>query len=81
MRKLADGSGSERHAESGFVRIVDSFITLEAKIDRLSDVLEDITLPGVPAKLDDEDSLVIALRGYASSDTAEEFPDDGTSPG
>lgn len=81
MRKLADGSGSERRADSGFVRIIGSFMNLETSIARLSDALEDITLPGIPAKLDEDDSLVIALKDFANSGDVEAFSDEGTSPG
>ena len=81
MRKLADGSGSERRADSGFVRIIGSFMALETSIARLSEVLEEITLPGIPAKLDDDDSLVIALKDFVTGGDVEAFSDDATSPG
>jgi hypothetical protein len=80
MRKLADGSGSERRADAGFERIIESMMAFDGKVDRLSRVLDELTAPGIPAKLDDDDSLIIALRDYANDGDIEAFLDEQTLP-
>lgn len=81
MRKLADGSGSERRTDTGFARIAESMMVFDDRVSRLSTLLDDITVPGIPAKLDDDDSLIIALRDYATDGDIERFLDEQTSPG
>lgn len=81
MRKLADGSGSERRMDYAFGMMIESLLTFDAAVTRLSCALDDMTSPGVPAKLAEDDSLIITLRDYVSEHDGELFSEETTSPG
>lgn len=84
-RKLADGSGSGRSSyEPACVRALDSYMLLTRQAERVSEELDQITIPGmVDHPVSVEDSLVIALQEY--SDACAEaasplLPDSGKKP-
>lgn len=71
--RLADGSGGSGRStrmEAAFVRVIDASLTLSRRADRLSTALDDATPLGIiRAPLSADDSLVIALKDVASTQT------------
>lgn len=67
---IADGSITGHRLESAVVRALDAHMTLIRRADRLSEELDQTTIPGViHAQLTDEDSLIIAIHGITRHPT------------
>lgn len=68
--KLAEGSySSVLCPESAYIRAADAYLKMGQAAERLIAVLEDRTSPMTFPELDDEDSLVVALKDCASGGT------------
>jgi hypothetical protein len=64
--KFADGSGvPSPRVDSAFVRATEACLRVSRAADRLANELDHVTIPGsgvVHAPLDENDSLVVAVR-------------------
>jgi len=63
-QKFPDGSGvNNSRVDSACVRAIDAHMTVINKADAILEVMDEMTIPGrVRGPIDDNDSMVIALR-------------------
>lgn len=68
--KLAEGSNSQALSTApACVRALDSYISISQSADRLDHALDSETFPGYFHALDDDDSLVVAIRTMVEGDS------------